>query len=107
MSGSLVEVSLVIFKACLLKNLIELANPHDLAYKISVLRVAGPGIPALISSSFPIELRCFSQFSNDLDSKKKGEICLDLEIYLKKLEETLTVYFEWKTDKNQLRRLKL
>ena len=49
----------------------------------------------------------YIDIKGDLDSKKKGEICLDLEIYLKKLEETLTVYFEWKTDKNQLRRLKL
>ena len=54
-------------------------------------------------SSLRIESKSniYIDIKGDLDSKKKGEICLDLEIYLKKLEETLTVYFEWKTDKNQ------
>jgi hypothetical protein len=32
--------------ACLDKKRIEFPIPHDLAYAIKVLRVAGPGMPA-------------------------------------------------------------
>ena len=43
----------------------------------------------------------------NIDSNTKGDLCLDLEIFLKSIEETITVYFDWKGDKNKLRRLKV
>jgi hypothetical protein len=47
----------------------------------------------------------YINIKGDIDSKIKGSICLQLEIFLKKVEQTITVYFEWKTDKNKLRRI--
>jgi len=39
-----------ILKACFVKNFKELAIPQDLAKLINILMLAGPGMPACISS---------------------------------------------------------
>ena len=76
------------------KEVIKFLNERKINAVINILRMEN-------KSDIYIEI------NGDVDSNKKGEICLDLEMYLKKIEETLTVYFEWKTDRNKLRRLKL
>lgn len=44
----------------------------------------------------------------DLSPDKKNDLCLKFEIFLKKnLDKALIVYFDWKFDKNKLRRLKI
>ena len=70
LSGVLVDANFDIFIACFDKKRIELLIPQDVAYPMSVLRVAGPGMPACISSLLLSKFNLFSQFLREDTSKK-------------------------------------